>query len=202
MAGVRKPKVDQEVPHFLSVAEMQRFRDALLTSLLPVRNLAVGLVFLDCGARRGEVASAAVADLDITTGVLTIRRGKGGKGRRVPLTSTTIYALRCWLAVRPASLGRSLFGMTGIAIYRMVRSAAHRAGVEVSVHGLRHTFATYYDGPLDDLQKILGHANVETTITIYRHRLDEELIRDHAQRSPLAQLARGRQLGLDLDRKG
>lgn len=196
MAGVRKPKVNRGVPNFLSVEEMQRLVGALSSSLYAPRNLAVGMVFLDCGARRKEVADLALHDLDIAAGVLTIRRGKGGKGRRVPLSPSTIFALRCWLAVRPAALGQSLFGMTGIAIYLMLGRAAKRAGVAVSVHGLRHTFATHYDGPLDDLQKILGHASVETTITIYRHKLDTELVKRHAERSPAAQLSGLRQMKL------
>lgn len=198
MAGVRKPKVGREVPNFLSVEEMGRFRDQLLNSRFPERNLAVGMVFLDCGARRKEVAGLAMHDLDLGAGVLTIRRGKGGKGRRVPLSPSTIHALRCWIALRPARLAQSLFGMSGMAIYLMVTRSAARAGVKVSVHGLRHTFATHYDGPLDDLQKILGHASVETTITIYRHRLEAGLVAHHAERSPVGQLARGQQLRLTL----
>lgn len=201
MAGVRKPKVNRAVPNFLSLVEMGRLRDALAAGSYGPRNLAVGLVFMDCGARRKEVASLAVHDLDLAEGVLTIRRGKGGKGRSVPLSPSTIFVLRCWLALRPASQGGSLFGMTGMAIYLMVVRAARRAGVAVSVHGLRHTFATHYDGPLDDLQKILGHASVETTIMLYRHKLEAELIRDHAQRSPVGHLGQERQMRLDLPEK-
>ena len=72
------------------------------------------------------------------------------------------------------------------SIQRAVKDAAHKAGLykPVSVHTLRHSFATHLllNGvDIRQIQEYLGHANVETTM-IYTHVVKE--LRNPA-RSPL-----------------
>lgn len=53
--------------------------------------------------------------------------------------------------------------------------AIARAGLEdrgLTPHSLRRTFATYYEGQDRDLQEILGHKDLSTTL-IYRRSRDE-----------------------------
>lgn len=54
-------------------------------------------LMLETGARAGEVAAIAVADVDLPSGSAVIRRGKGGKGRVVPLRSAGGLALDRYL---------------------------------------------------------------------------------------------------------
>ena len=54
----------------------------------PTRHWVVPVIFrvlYCCGLRAGEVVHLTVEDVDLTTGVLTIRQSKGHKDRRVPL---------------------------------------------------------------------------------------------------------------------
>ena len=63
----------------------------------------------------------------------------------------------------------------GRNLLRVVQSAAKAIGVEqkVGVHTLRHSTAThliYTVGvPVDVVQRLLGHADVQTTLSIYGH---------------------------------
>lgn len=75
---------------------------------------------------------------------------------------------------------------------KAIKAAAHRAGIakRVKVHTLRHSFATHYlegGGSLAILQKLLGHAHLETT-SIYLHCLPSVV---NSARSPLDDLAVG-----------
>ena len=59
---------------------------------------------LEAGMRAGEVASLALSDVDLANGVATVRRGKGGKGRVVPLGPDASLALVRYLRL-PAGTG-------------------------------------------------------------------------------------------------
>jgi integrase/recombinase XerC len=56
----------------------------------------------DCGLRSQEAADVQLRDLDLDGAMLTIRSGKGGKGRRVPLTTEAVRRFRDYLKVRCA----------------------------------------------------------------------------------------------------
>ena len=67
------------------------------------------------------------------------------------------------------------------------RRIFHRAGIKAGPHSLRHTFAAQYlrrGGKIWALQRILGHSRVTTT-EIYLHLINEDVIRDHRQVSPI-----------------
>jgi len=195
MAGVRRPRVPDPDRRHLLAGDLAGLLDAAACGQRPERDIAVLLVMLDAGLRRAEVCALDERDLDLEAHRLTVRQGKGGKRRTVPLSAGTVYALRVWMVARPVK-GPRLFGLTGSGLYQMVKRSALRAGLDISPHGLRHTFASLYAGPLDDLQKILGHASIETTLSIYRHKLDAELLALHADRSPVGHLANGQQMRL------
>ena len=143
---------------------------------LSLRNGAMVALMGKSGMRVSEVVGLDVGDVDINTrsGWATIRRGKGRKERKVPLSLQARKALREYLDARPEWAGEPLFiSKTGKRVHkrdvqRMVSNAARRADIEkkVTAHILRHTFATRFlrnGGDLATLQSVLGHANIETT---------------------------------------
>jgi integrase/recombinase XerD len=153
------------------------------------------------GLRRMEVAQLRAADIDSRSGLVRVRCGKGGEPREVMLDPTLLQALRDhwlrqrlpgpWLfpargdegwADRPVDLRRA-----SVAFQRAVR----RSGLarHATLHGLRHAFATHLLESGVDLriiQRLLGHASIETTTLYTKVRTD--LIR--ATPSPLAVLPR------------
>jgi site-specific recombinase XerD len=190
MARVRRPKLSRPVPVHLSMDDVERLIAACASTTNPDRNKAIVVVFLDTGLRRAELASLELTDVDIPARLLTVRLGKGRKGRRVPLSSAVAHILAEWLVARPGALGDSLFGLTGHGLMMLLRRLAAKSGVHVFCHALRHTFATLYTGDVQDLQKILGHSEVSTTAEIYSHRESAGLVRFHDERSPMAHLGK------------
>lgn len=168
-----------------------------------IRNYCILTLFLNCGLRLSELCSIDLAQLREET--LTVL-GKGAKERTLYLNGACQEALRDWLEVRPAYVGRSreskalFLGRGGHrlqpkTVQGIVKRLLREAGLDparYSTHKLRHTAATlmYKYGKVDirALQRILGHASIATT-EIYTHTDDEQL---HAavESHPLASVRR------------
>lgn len=140
------------------------------------RDVALITLMLHTGLRVSEVARLKVGDVDISPrkGALTVRGGKGGKYREVPLNADARQALGAYLAERPEIKdGERLFvGQRGESlqspgIYYLVGRYAYDARLEgVTPHTLRHTFGkNLVDAgvSLDRVAQLLGHESVDTT---------------------------------------
>ncbi len=123
------------------------------------------------GLRLGEGLNLRIGDIDRQSMRVHLRQGKGKKDRHVPLDSHTEGVLRRYAESRE---GRPrLFALTRTGVYLRVRRLSARASVNASrpIHRFRDTYAVRYlenGGAIDDLQVILGHANMETTLRYVR----------------------------------
>ncbi len=150
------------------------------------------------GLRRGELCALRELDVDLDAAVLTIRKGKFGKPRIVPISKDLAARLRAYRNELNARIpGRSAAdaffpGMDGRepcrghVLYTAFRAALPLAGMEHGgrgegprLHDLRHTFAvmrllSWYEqdasmhAKLPLLSTYLGHIGVETSQT-YLH---------------------------------
>lgn len=180
--GVQPAQKQQTAPRWLNrqdygrlmrtIERMANMADTPAGQRQAVRDQAMVYLMVFAGLREGEVCALDVADVKITErkGRVLVRRGKGDKEREVPLNNTARQALSCWLAVHEG--GAALFyGKRGArlserAVQRRVREIGRLAGVDLTPHVLRHTFAkrTLDQGaPLTVVSKLLGHARLETT---------------------------------------
>ncbi len=128
------------------------------------------------GVRRAELASIKIADLDLAMGAITVT-GKGNKVRIVPIGERTLADLKQYLAYRekfirqkgPATalfLNRSGKSLTVRSINRVVGNFGRRAGMQLTPHRLRHSFATHMlenGADLILIKEILGHSSLSTT---------------------------------------
>ncbi len=64
------------------------------------RDEAIVRLMVETGMRAGEVVGMTVADIDLRDGVAVVRRGKGGKGRRVPFGPRTGRAIDRYVRLR------------------------------------------------------------------------------------------------------
>jgi integrase/recombinase XerD len=182
LTGVPVPKREKKIPVVMSRREV----DAILGRVRQIRHRAILSLIYACGLRLGEACRIEVRDLDPARGLLHVRGGKGAKDRYVPLPSSILPLLReCWRSHRNSVwlfpwVGRG--GRQGRITDRHVplstvqqafRKSYLASGVnkKVSVHSLRHAYATHLFEARVELRQIqvwLGHSSATTT-AIYAH---------------------------------
>ena len=171
-------RVPPRVIEPLSVEQVRRFWDSFTTA----RDIAVvGLMLLN-GLRSCEVLSLELEDLLLSEGQLRVH-GKGGKARMMPLPPETIRLLDCYLRTeRPLTNAARVFvswkgkargkPMTPAGLRSLFRH--HRAVTSIgkaNPHRFRHTFGSDMiraGVSLPALQRLMGHANIETTMLYVR----------------------------------
>lgn len=142
------------------------------------RNAAILAVSHNCGLRRSELVYLDLSDYDRKESSLTIRNGKGGKGRLAYLSTWGRNLLEEWIITRGSSPGPLFIPinrggnpnyrhMTSEALYKLFRALAEGAGVpHFSPHDLRRTMISdLLDNGADIsiVQQLAGHTNVTTT---------------------------------------
>lgn len=143
------------------------------------RQRALMAVLWRTGMRISEAVALTHDDLHRESFTVTVRSGKGGKHRTVPLDAWGWEELDMWLPLRAElpdgpifcvvkgpTAGRRALDKRESCHY--VRLAAKRAGVTRRMinHGFRHAFAITFvaeGGTLPELMLLLGHANLSVT---------------------------------------
>ncbi|NJL20264.1 MAG: tyrosine-type recombinase/integrase [Leptolyngbyaceae cyanobacterium SM1_3_5] len=163
----------------LSAQEMTALWSACAIDPTPAgrRDTAL-LAILRAGLRRSEVVSLDVADVNLSTGAVTIRAGKGCKDRITYLPPGAISAVRAWLELRDRSPGALLYPihrsgrviqrrLSDQAVLGMLQKRSAQADIApVAPHDLRRTFITELLTAGVDLftvQQLVGHASPVTT---------------------------------------
>lgn len=203
---IRLPRQPQSLPAaMLTPKEMRRLL-ALpdLHNPLGFRDRVILEVFWATGMRIGELLSLSVGDIDFAQQLCTIRHGKGGKPRTVPLGAATLAWLRAYLdevrllllssAAKPdETLFLSRWGrpMDKSGLHYKLKAYARRARLKknLSAHSFRHTLASemlHAGADLRHIQELLGHEKLTTTQR-YLHVVKAELKKVHAHTHPREQ---------------
>src|ERR1700738_2400901 len=201
----------QRIPLVMSQDETRRLL-AVAGSLKLRVLLSLGY---GCGLRAGEVVRLKVKHIDSAQKIIRVEQSKGRKDRNVMLSAATLDLLRQWWKMRPSRYDagtpleeRWLFPgnrlgkpMTTRQLNRLFHEAADAAGIRkgVTLHALRHSFATHLlerGNDLRTIQALLGHTKPETT-TRYAHVATGMI---SAVESPLDQLARPKKRPSKADR--
>ena len=206
--AVGAPKLDKHLPGYLDRAQIDllfqmaeaRAMEGYFTA---VRNLAILELFYSTGMRLSELQGLSMGDLDLVSQQAKVR-GKGRKERIVPIGNHAALALRNYEAKRDDLLRNRRTGVERSAYFlsrtgkrisvRMVQKVVagfldqidEDAGL--SVHSLRHTFATHLldaGADLRAVQELLGHASISTT-QIYTHTSVERLKQVYQKAHPRA----------------
>ena len=175
MAKMQPVHLPRKLPVILSREEVRRL-------IAATRNLkhqtALSLAY-GTGLRVNEVVSLKVGDIDSQRMTLRVEQGKGQKDRYAMLSPILLERLRLWWRVARAQ-GKMLDGgwlfpglnpvesLSARQLNRAIHFAAADAGIEkrVSMHSLRHAFATHLLEQKVDIrliQVLLGHKKLETT---------------------------------------
>jgi integrase/recombinase XerC len=183
--GLRTPRQDKKLPHFLGAADLSRLLQAPPADTpLGLRDRALLETLYSAGLRVSELTGLNLDDLDLADGLVTVR-GKGRRERLALLGAPSRQAVEEWLKVRDGLLaGRSrpqpaVFlnkngtRLTSRSVGRLLEKYRAQAGLDrrTSPHTLRHSFATHLlDAGADirSVQELLGHRSLSTT-QIYTH---------------------------------
>lgn len=200
MKGIRRPKMPAPVVRAIAASDFVRLFNATGEGDAGIRDRALLAFLADTGCRLGGVATLKLDNLD-----LEMRRAvvieKGQTVRAIPFTFYTRELLYRWLSVR-YSESRAVFTsmnnsepLTTSGIQQILKRLKRKAKVtgRASPHSFRHAFAKAYltsGGDLATLSKLLGHADVNTTIQFYAIFSRDELATLHDQHSPIADLLR------------
>jgi type 1 fimbriae regulatory protein FimB len=168
--------VDDRPKNFLTEAEMGNFLKAARKGRHNIRNFAMLLLAFRHGLRVSELINMRMAEVDLDTGRLFVRRLKGSLSTSQPLEGDEIRALRAWLRQRtdaPCCNSPLVFvsergPMTRQAFNYICAEVGKRARLTIKVHPhmLRHScgFALANKGRDTRLiQDYLGHRNLRNT---------------------------------------
>jgi integrase/recombinase XerD len=176
---VRRPRLPRSLPKPISLEDVERLlRAPDETTPAGLRDRAILEVLYGAGLRVSELTALDVDDVDLDGGAVRVL-GKGGKEREVPIGRHARDAVSAYLSRgRPSLAGPATRGalflntrggrLTRQSCARLLETHARAAGLErhVTLHGLRHSFATHLlEGGADVrvVQELLGHASVATT---------------------------------------
>lgn len=166
-------KRNDKLPVVLNASEV---RALLKVCELLKHRLLIGLCY-GCGLRCAEVRQLRLADVDTERGMIHVHQGKGNKDRCLPMGSMLERGIKAYIeAEKPRHY---LFeGNDGNALSQrgaqwVISQAVKKAGIvkEVSLHTLRHTYATHLleqGVNILAIKELLGHAHIETTM-VYLH---------------------------------
>jgi site-specific recombinase XerD len=161
-----------------------------------MRDRAIVLTLLDTGMRAQELCDLTYGDVDLKTGAVQVRHGKGDKGRTVYLGASARSALWMYLSKRGTLHGDDALFETAkrqpidrTALRKMLLAAGQRAEIAETVHPhrFRHTFAINYlrnGGDVYTLQRLLGHATMEM-VKRYLSLASVDVAEAHRRASPV-----------------
>jgi len=163
------PKAAQRLPQVLSREEVAR----VLEGTQNLKHRALLMTTYGAGLRVSEVVRLRVSDIDSERMLIRVEQGKGMKDRYTLLSPRLLTELRRYYRVyRPTEWlfaeRRKNAPMDPRSAGRIYQAAKQRAGIHKTggIHTLRHSFATHLlESGIDvvSIQRLLGHAHVETT---------------------------------------
>jgi site-specific recombinase XerD len=171
--SIDRPKKEKALPVVLSEEEIVR----IFKNIENCKHKAILMVIYSAGLRISECVNLKIKDIDSNRMQLRIEQSKGKKDRYTLLSSKTLNFLRDYFKVyRPSVyLFEGQFGnqYSTRSIQTIFQETVKKAGItkRVTVHSLRHSFATHLleNGTnLRYIQSLLGHSSSKTT-EIYTH---------------------------------
>jgi site-specific recombinase XerD len=173
LVGLKPPKLPTKVVAGLTDDQLRDLLKACKgSSFRDKRDEALVRLLCETGLRASECLALTVADVDLKRGLVTVPRGKGGKGRVAPFSPQVAAALDRYLRARrshklastPAFwLGSHNKGFAYFGLNDTLRDRAKTAGIQgFHLHLMRHTAATRWlraGGSEGGLMAVAGWSN-------------------------------------------
>lgn len=150
--------------------------EALFSVVNNPRDRAMFMLMLRSGLRVEEIANLSFGAFNLKQRTIIVYDPKWGKDRVAYVSDDALEALLHYLNVRPASKAKKIFlvekgtycgkPISVRGIQKRMEYYAKKAGLRVSCHSLRHTWADQLlnaDAELETVQDLLGHSWITTT---------------------------------------
>lgn len=161
-------KQEDRLPEYLTQEQLEALRNLVANS---PRERAIIETLYTTGIRKGELVDLKQTDIVWEKGIIHIRKGKGEKDRIVLFNQDCKERIRAYLDTRKDDLPNLFLNSKGNPVQprtlgKTFQKYSKRLGFRVTVHMLRHTFASHLvqkGMPLVYIQDLLGHDNIEVT---------------------------------------
>jgi len=152
-----------------------------------VKERVILSLFYGCGLRRSEGELLNLKDVSFKSGLLYIRKGKGGKRRAVPMSEKVIEDIKIYVeqerkwTVKSDALVFNKRGnrMSGDSYSRLLKELLKKAEMtnQITLHSLRHSIASHLlerGLSVEYVRDFLGHKHLEST-QIYTHNKSDQI---------------------------
>jgi len=163
---IYRVKLEKSMPNVLSKDEIKSMIDSTENKK---HRLAIKFLY-STGIRVGELVKVKIKDLDLKNGFLRVIQGKGKKDRITIISKRLCREIKEFTKPKQKYLFESNRGghLTIRSIQEIVKKSAKKAQIRRNVypHALRASFATHLyeaENSLQKIQKLMGHADWETT---------------------------------------
>lgn len=179
---IKRPKKDKKLPVVLNREEVS----CILSSVTSLKHKALLMLVYSAGLRVDEVVRLKHGDIDTQRRLIHVRGAKGRKDRYTLLSEAALGKLKLYIEsyqpnewLFPSRNTQS--HITTRTAQKVFEQACKKADIkkEVTIHTLRHSFATHLLESGVDLryiQELLGHKSSKTT-EIYTHVSNRDLSR-------------------------
>ncbi len=175
---LERPNKEKQLPVVCSEQEIT----AILKATDNLKHRAILMTIYSAGLRISEAIALRLTDIDADRMQIRVQQAKGKKDRYTLLSKKTLDILTTyqqefkpsyWLFEGQSSVPGKTVQYSTTSIGAILKQAVSKAGVKkkVTVHTLRHSFATHlleHGTDLRYIQHLLGHENPKTT-QIYTH---------------------------------
>jgi site-specific recombinase XerD len=166
----QRPSKDKSLPKVLSLEEVR----LIFQHTENLKHRTILMLIYSAGLRVSEAATMKMADIDTDRNIIHIKMAKGRKDR-ITLLADSFKAILAEYVIQYRPVSWLFEGqmpgshITIRTIQKIFSNAVIHAGItkDVSVHSLRHSFATHLLENGTDIryiQDLLGHANTKTTM--------------------------------------
>lgn len=171
--SIPRIKREKKLPVVLSKEEVK----AILNEVKNIKHKTILTLIYSAGLRVGEAITLKIQDIDSSRMQIRIRQAKGAKDRYALLSPVLLGLLRTYYDLYhpkdflfPSQIAEQISAETVQSVFRKACKNA-KLNKTVSIHVLRHSFATHLmeqGTSLPIIQQLLGHKSLRTT-SIYLH---------------------------------
>lgn len=171
--AIPRIKREKKLPVVLAKEEVK----AILNEVRNIKHKTILTLIYSAGLRVGEAINLKVCDIDSKRMQIRVRQAKGSKDRYVILSAVLLDLLRTYYNLYkpkdylfPSQMSQQISNRTVQSVFKQACKKSN-LNKTVSIHVLRHSFATHLmeqGVSLPIIQQLLGHSSLRTT-SIYLH---------------------------------